>query len=122
MRQSDAIIRAICFNLISYSSGREIGSLAVLFVGNLLHPLHGYAVELFLYGNVRHCGVWRSAVPGFNPRRNPDDVALSNLLDRASSLLNPACAVRHDQDLTERVRMPSAPRAGLERHLPSAYA
>src|SRR6266849_9695427 len=122
MRQSDAIITAICFILISCSSGREIGSLAVLFVGNLLYPLHGYAIELFLYSNVRHCCIWRSTVPVLHPRRNPDDIALSNLLDRASPLLNPACAVRHDQDLTERVRMPCAPRAELERHLPSAYA
>src|SRR5438094_9132831 len=110
MRQSDAIITAICLILISYSSGREIGSLAVLFVGNFVHPLHGYAVELFLYGNVSHCCVWRSAVPVFNVRRNPDDIAPSNLLDGPSPLLNPAFADRHDQDLTEQVRMPSAPR------------
>jgi len=43
-----------------------------------------------------------------------DNIAPSNFLDRASPLLNPASAFRHDQDLTERVGMPSAPRAGLE--------
>jgi hypothetical protein len=86
MRQSNAIITAICFILISCSSGREIGSLAVLFVGNLLHPLHGYAIELYLYSNVRHCCIWRSTVPVLHPRRNPDDIAF-----RISSTGLPHC-------------------------------
>jgi len=50
-----------------------------------------------------------------HPRRNPDNIALSNLLDRSSPLLNPALSLRYDQDLTERVPMPGAPRAGLKR-------
>src|SRR5208283_6145049 len=97
-------------------------SLVVLLVGHLLHPLYGFTVELFLYCDVRHRCIWRSAVPVFHPRWNPDDIALSNLFDRSSPQLNPARAVRHDQDLTERVRMPSAPRARLERNFPAACA
>ena len=93
-----------------------------MFVGDLLHPLHGYAIELFLYGDVRHRCIRRSAVPVFHSRWNPDNIALSNLLARASPLLNPARAFRDDQDLAERVRMSCAPRTGLERNFPSAYA
>src|SRR5215469_14571302 len=51
---------------------------------------HGLAVELLLYRDMRHGRSWRSAVPVLNPRRNPDNVALANLLNRPSPLLNPA--------------------------------
>jgi len=56
----------------------------------------------------------------FHSRWNPDNISLSDLLDRASPLLNPARAGGDDQDLTERVRVPCTPRAGLERNLPAA--
>ena len=59
-------------------------------------------------------------MPVFHSRWNPDNILLSDLLDRASPLLNPARAVGDDQDLTERVRVPCTPRAGLERNLPAA--
>ena len=51
----------------------------------------------------------------FAPRRNSDNIALAYLLNRPSPLLNPALSLRYDQDLTERVPMPGAPRAGLKR-------
>jgi hypothetical protein len=121
VRQSDAIT-AIRFILTSYNLRRELRSFAVLFFGDLLHPLHGYAIELFLYRNVRHCCVWRSTVPVLHSLWNPDNIPLSNLLNRASPLLNPARPIRHNQDLTERVRVPSAPRTRLERDLSSACA
>src|SRR6516225_10445187 len=114
-------MRAITFILSSRRSG-DLWSIAVLLVGHLLHPLHGFAIEFFLYRNVCHRSIWCSAVPVLHPRRNPDNIALSNLLDRTSPLLNPACALRHDQDLTERMRMPCAARTGLERNFPATCA
>src|SRR5438552_2877901 len=38
-----------------------------------------------------------------HPRRNPDHIALTNCLDRSSPFLNPTFAIRHDQNLTERM-------------------
>src|SRR5215469_1893456 len=71
---------------------------------------------------MRHGCSWRRAMPVLHARRNPDYVALANLLNRPSPLLNPPCAVRDNQDLAERVRMPGAPRFGLKRHPPAACA
>src|SRR5258708_22859824 len=84
-------------------------------VRDLFHPLDDFAAKLFLDCDVGHGCIWRSAVPVLHPWWNPDHVALSNLLNRASPLLNPARALGHDQGLTERMRMPCTPRAGCER-------
>src|SRR5712692_11478352 len=46
----------------------------VLRAANLLHPVHGLAVELFLNGDVRHGGRCPGAVPVLLTWRNPDNV------------------------------------------------
>jgi hypothetical protein len=68
--------------------------LAILFVADLFHPVHGLAIEPFLNGDVRHGGGGCGAVPVLLTRRKPDDVARPNLLDRASpALRQPGAAV-----------------------------
>src|ERR1700752_5381542 len=104
---------AIRFILTSCNSEREPRSFAVLLVGDLFHPLYGFAIELLLDGDVRHGCIWRSVVPMFHSRRNPDYIALSHLLHRTSPLLKPARSIDHKKDLTEWVRMPATPRSGL---------
>src|SRR5437764_211030 len=55
-------------------------------------------------------------------RRNPDHVTGPNLFDRASPTLRAATARRHDQRLTEGVRVPCRPGAGLERDAGARHA
>src|SRR5437667_7026751 len=46
----------------------------VLVVGHVFQPLDGLAIELFLHGDMRHCGGRRRAVPVLFTRRKPHDV------------------------------------------------
>src|ERR1039458_327183 len=86
----------------------------ILLVAHLLHPINGFAVQLFLNGNMGHCRRWRCSVPMLLSRCKPDDIAGPDLLDWAAPALR-ATTARHDnQSLTERVRMPCGASAGLE--------
>src|SRR5580704_18912129 len=86
----------------------------VLFVTDLLHPVHGLAVQLLLNGDVRHRRRGRRPVPVLLARREPDDVPWPDFLDRSAPALRPAAAGRHDQGLAERMRVPRGPGARLE--------
>jgi len=46
--------------------------------------------------------------------REPDHITGPNFLDRSVFALRPAAARRHDERLTELMRMPCRPRARLE--------
>src|SRR5436309_6891233 len=89
-------------------------SLAILLVGDVLHPIDHLAVEFFLDGDVRHARGGRRPVPVLLPRREPDHVAGTDLLDGTSVALHTAAAGRDDQGLSQRVRMPRRPGPGLE--------
>ena len=82
------------------SFGTESG--LILLVADLFHPIGGLAVELFLDGDVRHGRGWRSAVPMFLTRREPDHVTRADFFDRATPALHAAAAGRHDQGLAQR--------------------
>src|SRR6184192_2556148 len=94
---------------------REALFAPVLLVADLLHPVHGLAIEVFLNGDVRHGGGCRGAVPMLLTRRDPDHVTGPNLLDRPAPALRAARAGRHDQGLAQGVGVPGRPGAGLER-------
>ena len=87
----------------------------VLFVANLLHPVDGLAVELFLDCDVRHRRGRCSAMPVLLARREPNHIAGLDFLDRSALALGPAATGRDNQRLTKRVRMPSRPGARLKR-------
>jgi hypothetical protein len=53
-------------------------------------------------------------MPVFLARREPDNVARPDLLNLPTLPLRKAAACRHDQRLTERMRVPGGTRAGLE--------
>jgi hypothetical protein len=53
---------------------------------------------------------------------DPYNIALLHFLNRAAPLLDQASPRRHDQRLTQRVRVPSGASARLERHNPTANA
>src|SRR5258706_11296583 len=100
------------------SSGRfwfYFGSLLVLLIADLLHPVHGLAVELLLNGDVRHRRRGCCPVPVLLARREPDHVAGPDFLDRPALALRPAAAGRHDQGLAEGMRVPRGARPWLER-------
>ena len=65
-------------------------------VGDVLHPVDRLAVEGLLDGDMGHGGRWRGAVPVLLARREPDDVAWTDFLDRPAVSLdrpNPAVTI-----------------------------
>src|SRR3569623_838518 len=87
----------------------------VLFVADSFLPIDGFAVELFLYGDVGHGRVGCGAMPMLLTRRTPDHVAWPNFLFRAALALYPPAPDGDNQGLPERMGMPGRPGAGLER-------
>src|SRR5689334_14843644 len=71
----------------------------VLLVGDLLHPVHDLAVQLFLDRDVRHGGRRRGAVPVLLVRRTPHDVAGADDPDRTALALHVAATGGADQRL-----------------------
>src|SRR5437016_1551127 len=57
----------------------------------------------------------RGAMPMLLTGRDPDHVTWANFLDRTSPALHPAASSSDDEGLTQRVRVPCCPSAGLER-------
>jgi hypothetical protein len=97
-------------------------SARVLLVCDLLEPLHGSTVQLFLNRNVRQSGGWGSAVPVFLARGEPDDVAGTEFFHRPAPALGQTGAFGHDQVLPEWVRVPRGASAGLKRDESTGYA
>src|SRR2546422_7309551 len=71
----------------------------VLCVADLLHPVHGFAIELFLNGRVRHGGRCLGPVPVPLARRDPDHIPWPELLGRPPPTLRPARTKRVGQCL-----------------------
>src|SRR4051812_30742189 len=92
--------------------------LAVLFVGDLLHPRDRRAVQALLNGDMRHRRRGRRPVPVTRAGRDLNHVAGPDLLHRPAFLLDPAETAGDDQGLAERVRMPHGAGTGLERDAP----
>ena len=82
--------------------------------GYLFQPVHCFAVEGFLDGDVGHGGSGRSAVPVFLARREADDVAGVNFFNRPAFALSPTGADSDYKGLAERMRVPCGASAWLE--------
>src|SRR5437764_2265037 len=111
---------AFCFYM-KVENDLPLLSRLVLFVADLLHPVDGLAVELFLDGDVRHGRGCRGTVPMLLTRRKPDHVTRPNFLNRAPPALYQPTASRHDQGLTQRVGVPCRAGAWLERDTGAAH-
>src|SRR5471030_1021400 len=55
-------------------------------------------------------------MPVFNPFRDPDNIALIHLFNRATLFLDPPTTLRNDQRLTQRMGMPRRAGTWLKRH------
>src|SRR5205823_7150400 len=95
---------------------------SVFFVADLFHPVHDFAVQRFLNGDVRHRGRRCRAVPMLLVRRKPDDIAGPDFFDRSALALRPAKAGSNDQCLTELMRMPRGAGTRLEGDACTGYA
>src|SRR5947207_15748347 len=73
---------SISSRFLKTRNARSLRSCLVLFVADLFHPVNSLAIELFLNGDMRHGGGWRSPVPVFLTRPEPDHVTRSNVLYR----------------------------------------
>src|SRR5665213_3337626 len=101
--------------LAGTGSNKRGTSLPVMFIADVLHPVHGFTVQPFLNGDVRHRGCLGGAVPVLLAGREPDHVARTNVFDRPAPALRESAARRHEQRLPERMRVPRGSGAGLER-------
>src|SRR6266705_78445 len=99
---------------------RELAQVAVLLVGDFLHPVDDLAVELFLDGDLGHGGGRRGAMPMLLAWRARDNITRSNDLDRPAPALHIAAAGSDDQGLAQRVGVPRAAGAWLERDVGTA--
>src|SRR2546423_2464492 len=87
---------------------------SVLLVAHFFHPLNRFSVERFLNRDVLHRIRRRRAVPMLFSRLEPDDIAGTDLFDRSTLALHPSQPKRHDQNLTEWMRVPRGPRSRFE--------
>ena len=81
-------------------------SFAVLLVADLFHPIDDLTVERFLNGDMRHGRGRRSTMPMLLARRDRDDIAGMDLLDRTALALRPTATGGDDQRLPERMGVP----------------
>jgi len=65
---------------------------------------------------MRHGLILLCAVLVLHIRWEPDDVAGTDLFDRAALPLDEPTAARDDESLSQRMRVPCGTRPGLERH------
>src|SRR4051812_37448736 len=78
----------------------HISSFSVLFIGDVLHPVHHLAIFSFLNGNVRHGCTRRRSVPVLLIGRNPDDISGMDFLDRTALALCPPAASGDNESLS----------------------
>lgn len=82
----------------------------ILLVAHVLHPLDGAAVELFLYGEMRHRRRGHCSVPVLLARWKLDHISGADLFDGTAPALHTAAAGGDNQRLTERMRVPRCAR------------
>ena len=85
----------------------------VLFIADVFHPFDSLILERLLNCDMRQSCRCRGPVPVLHTRRDPDNVAFPDSLDRLAPLLDQAGTVRYDQYLarTGGYAMPSGRRA-----------
>src|SRR6516225_1492579 len=115
-------IRSAAALLMILRSEKRTRLNAVLLVTDLFPPVDDLAIVRLCDGDVAHGGVRRGAMPVLFTRREPDDIAGADLLDRTAVALHPAAAESDDQRLSEWMRVPSGARTRLERYRGTADA
>src|SRR3954471_1013061 len=89
-------------------------SAAILFVGDLLHPVHVLAADHVGDRDMAH-GIGRcGSVPVLHTRRRPNDITRLDLPLLVALFLNPARSGCDDQNLASGMGVPSGPSARCE--------
>jgi hypothetical protein len=109
-----ASLSAFITHVVEATDSPRNRSLSVLLVTNLFPPVDNLAVECFLNCDVRHGRGRDGPMPMLLAGWEPDHITAPDLFDLSAFALRPAAASRHDEGLTERMRMPRGPRTGLE--------
>src|SRR6185437_13441288 len=91
-----------------------------LLVTDFFEPFDSLAVQHFGHCNMRHGGRRRCAMPVLVSCRAPDHIAGADDPLWLAPTLRPTCACGDDQYLPQRMRVPRAARAWLERHQSAA--
>src|SRR5947209_5835641 len=94
----------------------------VFVVGYLFHPINDFPVEGFLNSDMCHGDGRTCAMPMLLIWFEPDHIARPDFFDGTTRFLHSAEAGRDDQRLSERMRMPRGPRAGLKTDARAASA
>src|SRR4051794_35581061 len=95
-------------------ASRAPTSPTVLLVRDLLHPGRVLPAHLLCQRGVRHAGRRGGAVPVPQTGRDPDHIAGANLIDGSTFTLDPADTRGDNEDLSDRMRVPSGASTGLE--------
>src|SRR5262249_50824593 len=96
--------------------GRHSPRVVVLLVADMFHPVHSFSIEPLLNRDVGQGGGGAGAVPMLLAGREPDHIAGTDFFDRTVPSLRESVACRHDQRLSEWMRVPGRAGTGLERH------
>lgn len=88
---------------------------SVLFLADVLHPIHNPPASTLLNRDVGHCSGRRGTMPMPLSGRKPDNIAGVNLLNRTALPLDPPASRRDNQCLAEGMRMPRRSRSWLKR-------
>src|SRR6478735_7098634 len=99
-------LRRFLFDRIKFDVGSLVTtktnpefSLAVLFITYLFHPVNHFAVEVFLYSNVRHACSCGGAMPMLFVCIKPNYITRMNFFNRSAFTLYPTATCSNDQCL-----------------------
>ena len=109
--------RLVCYSDLRDALWLSKGSLAVLLVADLFHPVHHLTIERLLNGDVRQGGRWRGAVPMLFAGREANDVARMDFFDWTTFALGPTATGGNNEGLAQRMGVPGGPGAGFKRDI-----
>ena len=95
---------------------RAAGNSVIFFVRDGLEPNDTDIAFVVGDGDVAHSTVGRRAVPVFDVRAANDDIAFVKRFDGFAFFLIKPSAAGYEQNLSRRMRMPVASRAGFKGH------
>ena len=109
-------------SFLRVSRRETLPSSLILLIAGFFQPVHGFAIQLFLNGDMRHGRGGRCAVPMLLARREPDDAAGPDFFNRPAPALRASAAGNNDERLAERMCVLRRARTGFERDARTRHA